>query len=118
VFDVVSRGTKILIAASTCGALGVRAREPDHANDKVSGTQIGNCRSGVDNLRKTLVSEDEIVQPGLRSAIDEAANFTVGAANSDFQNAQFNLIVCLDTRFSDINQLDRALPREHCHGFQ
>ncbi len=36
VFNVVSRGTKVLIAASTCGTFGMVASAPDHANDEVT----------------------------------------------------------------------------------
>jgi hypothetical protein len=116
VFQIVSGRTKVLVAAQTSVAFRVNAWEADCPDDKIADAQPCDIRSGLNNLRKRLVTEDEIILSFRGRAINKPTKFTIGPADAYLKDAQLNLRAGFDLRFNDVDKSNGTMLWKHCHG--
>jgi len=84
-----------------------------HGHDEVALLDAGDRGADLDHLAQALVPKHEMVGPVGRRAVGERADLAVGAAHSDLEHADEDVVVGGHRRGFDVRELDALVRWEH-----
>jgi len=103
------RSAKVLAPAAAGQAMRVRARASHGRNHQITGLELGDGSADFHNLPQRFVTQDQVFTMTGRRSIKEGADFLVGAAQADFEAADFNVVILVDVWVRMIHQSHLAL---------